>query len=178
MHKVKYSSCELNSMIRTIRDMAYRYGQIGLTEPDDIVQSTMIKVLRKEDGREPNVFWLYKVVRSTALDAGRAASRDRRLTVSHPSTDLRLVCERADQYRELPCDAYIVREPDVEIDLMPRLKNMLGQLRPPLRQVLVLYSEGYSYQEIALMTKTNVGTVRSRLHYARRRAKDLMGDLA
>jgi DNA-directed RNA polymerase specialized sigma24 family protein len=41
----------------------------------------------------------------------------------------------------------------------------------------VLYSEGNSYEEIARLTNTKLGTVRSRLHYARRRAKGLLSGI-
>jgi DNA-directed RNA polymerase specialized sigma24 family protein len=64
---------------------------------------------------------------------------------------------------------------DVEPDLIPRLKNVLKELTKPLRQVLILHAEGYSDSQIAVMTKTKLGTVRSRLHYARKRARCYLG---
>jgi RNA polymerase sigma-70 factor (ECF subfamily) len=178
MQEVLNSNCELESIMRSAKKFAYSYGQIGLVELDDIVQSTMIKVLRKQDGRQVTVSWLYKAVRSTALDAVRAAAADRRLLAGEPYDELGVVCEgdgSFSQMRVAACNA--AREDDVEIDLMPRLKSMLGKLSKPMRQVLVLHCEGFSYQEIAQLTDTNLGTVRSRLHYARRRAKEFLGDL-
>ncbi|MGL1585761.1 sigma factor-like helix-turn-helix DNA-binding protein [Vibrio parahaemolyticus] len=41
----------------------------------------------------------------------------------------------------------------------------------------MLYSEGHSYEEISQLTNVKLGTVRSRLHYARRRAKKLLAGL-
>lgn len=158
--------------------MARRYGQIGLTEPDDIVQCAMVKLLNKKDSKYPTLGWLYKAVRYSALDAGRIASRDERAIWRHPQDDLRCVCERADQHGHLQnYGSYVVREDDREIDLMPRLIDMLEKLSKPLKQVLVLYAEGYSYLEIGRLTNTRVGTVRSRLHYARRQARALLGDM-
>jgi RNA polymerase sigma-70 factor (ECF subfamily) len=166
-------------MFMAAKRMARQYGQIGLAEPDDIIQSAMVKLLKKDDGRKPTLGWLYRAVHSSAMDAGRSASRDKQMICNESSDDPRLVCERADQCSCLRFHGgYIVREESCEIDLMPRLKNMLEKLSKPLKQVLVLYSEGYSYQEIARLTNTNIGTVRSRLHYARRRAQDLLGDMA
>lgn len=179
MQEVERSMTEISSMFMAAKRMARRYGQIGLIEPDDIVQCAMLKLLRKQDGRYPTLGWLYKAVRCSALDAGRIASRDERVIWNHPQDDLRRVCEKADQYGHLQMHGtYVMRENDLEIDLMPRLKNMLEKLSKPLRQVLVLYSQGYSYQEISRLTNTNIGTVRSRLYYARRRAKGLLGDMA
>ncbi len=179
MQEVQRSTAEISSLLTAAKRMASRYGQIGITDPDDIVQLAMLKLLRKQDGRYPTMGWLYKTVHSSAMDAGRIATRDARAIWNHPQDDLRRVCERADEYGHLQMyGTYVVREKDCEVDLMPRLKNMLEKLSKPLRQVLVLYSEGMSYREIAWLTNTNIGTVRSRLHYARRRAKGLLGDMA
>ena len=179
MHEVQCSTEEIGSMFVAAKRMACRYGQIGLAEPDDIIQAAMIKLLKKDDGRKPTLGWLYRAVHSSAMDAGRSAAREKQYMWQDSPDDPRLVCERADQYGCLRFHSgYVVREESCEIDLMPRLKNMLSKLSQPLKQVLVLYSEGYSYQDIARLTNTNIGTVRSRLHYARRRAKSLLGNMA
>ena len=39
---------------------------------------------------------------------------------------------------------------------------------------LWLYAHGYDYGEIAAMTGTNIGTVKSRVHYSRKRLKRLL----
>ena len=59
-----------------------------------------------------------------------------------------------------------------------KLDEALAQLSPEHRTVLVLREyEGLSYQEIADALGCRIGTVMSRLHYARRRARELLGDL-
>lgn len=166
-------------MFQTVKKLARRYRQIGLVEPDDLVQEAMLRILRKRDGKYPTAGWLFKVVHSAAMDAGRDAKSERQYVFQDRFCDVGMVCERADEDSYLPWNnSYVVRESDVEIDLMPRLKKTLSKLSKEGRQVLMLYSEGYSYLEIARMTNSNIGTVRSRLHYARRRAKDLLGDIA
>jgi RNA polymerase sigma-70 factor (ECF subfamily) len=43
------------------------------------------------------------------------------------------------------------------------------------RQILIMYSEeNLSYQEIAEILETNVGTVKSRLHYAKRALRGML----
>ncbi|HEY9871057.1 MAG TPA: sigma factor-like helix-turn-helix DNA-binding protein [Candidatus Obscuribacterales bacterium] len=54
---------------------------------------------------------------------------------------------------------------------------MLDRLSEPLAKVLVLHVQGLSFKEIAELTGANIGTVRSRLHYARKRARQLMKKL-
>jgi len=56
--------------------------------------------------------------------------------------------------------------------------SVLGQLSPPLRVVLVLRDmQELSYEEIAAVLSIPVGTVRSRLHEARRQFRNLWGAL-
>lgn len=179
MQEIERSTAEISSLLLTAKRMACRYGQIGLAEPDDIAQNSMLKLLRKPAGNHTTRGWLFMAVRCSAVDAARKASRERRFLCQNYEVDLGRLCEQIDEYCYLGASApYVVREDCIEIDLMPRLKNMLEKLSKPLKQVLVLHAEGYSYQEIARLTNTNIGTVRSRLHYARRRAKNLLGDMA
>jgi RNA polymerase sigma factor (sigma-70 family) len=159
MQGIQRTDEEVSSMFTAAKRMACRYGRIGLYEPDDICQVAMLKLLKKNDGRPGTTAWLVKVVHTAAMDAGRGTAKDARAILRGS-------------------DSCIVSPPDVEIDLMPHLKNMLGKLSRSLRQVLVLYAEGYSYKEIAVMTNSHIGTVRSRLHHARKKAKDILGDLA
>ena len=146
MQEVRRSTEEIGSMFAAAKKMACRYGQIGLTEPDDIVQTAMLKLLSKDDGKQASLGWLYRVVHSSAMDAGRSASRENKMICRGLPGDLTNICERADQYGYVRLQgSYVVREDELEIDLIPRLKNMLAKLSKPLKQVLTLYSEGYSY---------------------------------
>jgi RNA polymerase sigma factor (sigma-70 family) len=58
--------------------------------------------------------------------------------------------------------------------LLEQLHQVINQLSEKQRQTLILYSEGFSYQEIAEAHGSCVGTVRSRLHGARRQARQLL----
>ncbi len=56
-----------------------------------------------------------------------------------------------------------------------RVHAALDRLSPAHREVLVLrFLEGMSYQDIARVTGGRLGTVRSRLHYAKRALRDLL----
>jgi len=177
MQCIENAAPDISSMLASATRLARRYGQIGVCDPDDIAQNAMVKLLKKIDEEMPTFGWLYMAVRSSAGDAGRCLSRDRKL-VYHLQCNIGLVAEHNSEYSYSPgFSQYSVQEVDNEIDLMPRLKNVLGKLSGPLKQVLVLYSEGHSYEDIARLTNTKLGTVRSRLHYARRRAKKLLSSI-
>jgi RNA polymerase sigma-70 factor, ECF subfamily len=68
-----------------------------------------------------------------------------------------------------PDDLLIRREQEDEF------MNLLNQLPPPQRSVLLLhFIEEFSLEEIGRITETPLGTVKSRLHYAKRALRKLV----
>ncbi len=170
---------ELRLLMRKAKDAARKYGQIGPYDTDDLVQIAMIKVLKRKGDVPPTTGWLYKVVRSVACDAGRQTKREsEHVLFFEDMHQLSRVCEGADQYASVHTSSTYIRPEDHDPGLAMQLKAMLSQLSAPLRQALLMAAEGYSYEEMAAVTKTNIGTVRSRLYYARQRAQVLLGEQA
>jgi RNA polymerase sigma factor (sigma-70 family) len=162
---------DLKEVFALARKMAKRYGRIGIVEEEDLVQTVVSKMLQHKMNANWRG-WLSKVMRSTASDVRRRQGRESAFRYEFKSAEELVVLERTVDEKTVP------RRDMVEIDLMPHLKKMLVELRQPLRTVLVLYSEGYSYDEIASLMKISVGTVRSRLFNARKRARKLLFDVA
>jgi RNA polymerase sigma-70 factor (ECF subfamily) len=177
MQETQRTTQDVRDALPKIRKMANWYGRIGLTEIDDMVQESMIRFLRNRSSAVPGRNWLSKMVRCVAIDALRDVRRERQYLWTEQTDDLQMVCEKVEAKGYRLSDSCVIREQELEIDLVPRLKNVLLQLSGPARQVLLLYADGWSYLEIAEFTNSNVGTVRSRLHYARRRAKEYLSDL-
>lgn len=168
----------ISLIMKMAKKMARRYGQIGITEPDDLVQMAMLKVLKKNP-EEPVTFgWLSRVVRTAAADAGRNASRQISPSwLDDSDREAHSVCENANEQGYLHTSGiHAVKETAIEFDVIPQVKKMLTELPPEQRQALVLQAEGHSCQEIARLTGTNVGTVRTRVFYGRRKAKLLLAD--
>lgn len=176
MYKTERVGIEIGSLQKAATSMAKRYGRIGIQEPEDIAQNALLRMLKRHgNAGVPSMGWLFVAVKFTALDAARAASRENRHVWRGAENEIESYGE-PDSYSRSPIG--VVKEAAVEPDVMPQLTGMLGRLSEPLKQTLVLYAEGYSYTEIAQMTNTNVGTVRSRLHHARRKAKRMLKSLA
>jgi RNA polymerase sigma-70 factor (ECF subfamily) len=77
--------------------------------------------------------------------------------------------ESPDELDEGPDDLLIRREQEAAF------MNLLEQLPPPQRAVLILhFIEDFSIDEIARITETQPGTVKSRLHYAKRALRKLV----
>jgi RNA polymerase sigma-70 factor (ECF subfamily) len=107
---------------------------------------------------EPAAFsaWVYRLARDRAF-------RELRRRRSHlPLEDFDLIDEASDAGEFSPEDA-------------GRIHGALDTLPPEHREVLVLrFIEGLTYDEIAGVVGCHIGTVRSRLHYAKRALRRLI----
>ena len=134
---------------------------------EDTLQNVWIKVLRGIVSlREPEAFrtWIYRIAHNEALIWLRKHGQALELE-SMDSTIPELEAGES-----APLD-------DEEADDAQAIHATLGELNPSHREVLVLrYLEDLSYEEIAAVTGIGVGTVRSRLYYAKRTLRELMED--
>lgn len=179
MYKTERVGIEIGSLQKAATSMAKRYGRIGIQEPEDIAQNAILRMLKRHgNAGVPSMGWLFVAVKFSALDAARVASRENRHVWRGAENEIEFYGEPDSYCRSPIALAGVVKEQAVEPDVMPQLMAMLGSLSEPLKQTLVLYAEGYIYTEIAQMTNTNVGTVRSRLHHARKKAKRMLKSLA
>lgn len=164
----------LDELFRRHRAVAYRvaYRLLG-RESDalDAVQDGFIKALTRLDrfrGTSSFKTWLLRVVSNAALDVGRHRKRDARLPQA-PADD------SPDRYG--PAD---LPAPDTELsraDLRRAIDAALARLPETQRQTFVLHVDGgLSYREVAETLKVSIGTVMSRLFYARQKLKTLLAD--
>jgi RNA polymerase sigma-70 factor, ECF subfamily len=160
----------LDELFRRYRQVAYRvaYRLLG-NEADalDAVQEAFVKALTHLpgfEGRSSFKTWLLRVVSNAALDFGR--QRGRRDAVR---MDL-----LAPQQRE-GLEPVVVSEPGRELDrttLRRQLQDAIAQLPPAQRQTFVLHAEAeLSYREVADVLGISIGTVMSRLFYARQKLR-------
>jgi len=64
----------------------------------------------------------------------------------------------------------------LDAELASKVKDAIFALPPMQREALVLFEyEGLTLNEIAVITNTDVGAVKSRLHRARERLKNVLG---
>jgi RNA polymerase sigma-70 factor (ECF subfamily) len=140
-----------------------------------VTQDVALKLLkaRPHQRQLQHAGWLSAVVRNTVIDRARMQQREAQYLDRSVSLDLSgSVCEGLDEHKW-----YTPRplEPQsMEDYLIPTVREKLQELPAPQRHALVLLAAGYSYIEIAGITGASVGTVRSRIHYARKRAQKLL----
>lgn len=163
-------------MVALAKKYARKFGGVGLHSPEDIAQAALVKWFREKKGVAACADWMYKVVRSVFYDAGRFDGRENRnrLTWLDQGCDLG---EEPPSFSDLIDRVCVVKESSVEFDVMPQIERQLKKLKPNIMRALVLSAEGYSYEEIAKLTGANIGTVKSRIHYARKKAAEKLAHL-
>jgi len=157
----------LDELFRRLRSPAYRvaFRLLG-QEADalDAVQEAFIKVLTKIDGfegRSSFKTWLLRVVSNAALDLARKRGRRNGLPVetedaAEPAPGLTVWTDPAGGLENA--------------DLRRSLDRALHSLPDVMRQTFVLHVDGdLSYKEVAEVLGISIGTVMSRLYYARQR---------
>ena len=136
-----------------------RDEQAGL----DLVQETFIAAVKHIGGlRDDGKFgsWLFGIAHQKVVQRWRKHGGKEILFDEVP--------ESPDEFENSPDDLLIRREQEAEC------MNLLNQLPLPQRSVLLLhFVEDFSLEEIAGITQTPLGTVKSRLHYAKKALRKL-----
>src|SRR5262249_28691742 len=160
----------LEELFRRYRLPAYRVAHRLLgNEADalDAVQDGFIKALTHLpgfQGRSSFKTWLLRVVSNAALDLGRQRGRRGALSLE--------VIGRPDQDRAPPPAPQHPTAGLERADLRPLLDQALATLPEAQRRTFVLHADAeMSYREVAEAMGISIGTVMSRLYYARQKLR-------
>jgi RNA polymerase sigma-70 factor (ECF subfamily) len=108
--------------------------------------------------------WLYRIVMNEAIDWKRRAVRRESVSLEAQPEGVR---ERIEQHTLIQPESG-PRQAAADQELLEKLELCMEDLSPEHQQVLVLREvQGMPYSEIAEICGIKVGTVMSRLHYAR-----------
>ena len=157
------------------RETAYRvaYRLLG-NDADalDAVQEGFIKTLthlRGFERRSSFKTWLLRIVSNAALDLGR--QRGRRETLS-----LDAINWQEQDFGPIPSGFDPIQEVE-QADLRQALDAALAELPEAQRRTFVLHVDGgLSYREVADAMRISIGTVMSRLFYARQKLKGMLAN--
>ena len=163
----------LDELFRRYRGLAYRVAHRLLgNEADalDAVQDGFVKALTHLDGfegRSSFKTWLLRVVSNAALDLGRQRGRrEQRRSDESALNDWEISGPAQEPGRELE-----------RADLRRMLQAALMRLPEAQRRTFVLHVDGeLSYREVADVLEISIGTVMSRLFYARQKLRALLSE--
>lgn len=140
------------------------------SDADDIAQETFIRAYRnihRFRGRSSFYTWLYRITVNCSKDHLRRRSRKAEI----------LLADTRDEEKGTDALTYIGRPPEAlaeaqALELRGAVDQAMQSLSVKHRAALVLHEfEGLAHADIARVMGCSVGTVRSRLHYARERMR-------
>jgi len=161
----RYQTRLLNFIYRTIGDRE---------KAEDLVQEVFIRVYRhlhRFDRSKKFSTWIYTIASNLAKNELRNRSRNPLVLFQTIRAGFQ------DEERPLQFEDSSMRPDDLyrKRHLRELVEQSVAQLPPHHREVFVLRElEGKSYEEIAEITSTNLGTVKSRLNRARNSFADII----
>jgi RNA polymerase sigma-70 factor (ECF subfamily) len=154
-------------LARDVERPLYRLAvrMVGHVDAEDVVQDALLAAWRSLASFEGSSFraWIFRIATNRALDRLRSRRRHPELPLDPPAEedDERSWAEPAAPGPELG-DIAADREALVVVE------EALATLPAEQRAVLLLRDiEGFAYEEIAIITAVEIGTVKSRIHRGR-----------
>lgn len=152
-------------------------------EAEEVVQDAFVKVHQNLDRfRNQASFgaWVFKIAHNICMDVQRNRHRKRGLRVlafdPQSTLDSETTADSHTQTVSQIADPSMNPAQKLEFDEQEEVvSKALSALPEPQRTVLILFDvEGFTYQEVAEIIGSSVGTVRSRLHYGRIKMRELL----
>ncbi|MCL5102750.1 MAG: sigma-70 family RNA polymerase sigma factor [Armatimonadetes bacterium] len=161
---------EFDTLVQRYHKQAYNiaYRMAGNhADAEDLTQEAFIRAFRffGQYRRElPFDSWLYKIMSNVFIDRLRRKPKAKIRSLDQP-----VVTEDGEAQFDVADTSAGPEECLISHEMDSRIQAALDTL-PDAFRLAVIYAdiEGLSYEEIAEATKTNIGTVRSRLHRGRR----------
>ncbi len=161
---------------RTVYALLYQLAP-DWVDTSDLAQEVFIRVWRSINNlRNPSSFrgWLTQIVTNLFYDELRR--RPRRLPTVSMDEGLNPDSEEGELVtRDIPDISLPPDEKVLNRELSEIIREAMAKLPEQFRTAIVLREvEGLSYEEIAVLTKTEMGTVKSRIARARTKLQELL----
>lgn len=141
------------------------------SDAEDLVQDSFIRAFRffhRYDQSLPFANWLYRIVTNAHIDEVRRRSKLRVASLDEPHPETGSKWEIADGSAS---PEKLLMSGEFEAEMQEALLRMTPEFRIA---ILLSDMEGMSYEEIAEIMRTSIGTVRSRIHRGRRQLRRLL----
>lgn len=166
---------EFGRLVELYRDkafaVAFKMTLGNRADAEELVQDAFVRAYRfwdKYDPEKPFDSWLLRIMRNIQIDKKRKQS-----AISIVSEEDSNYNKTGERYNYSDEDQTGVDEQVINNCESEKVMEIVNTLPEVFRTVVLLAdSEGMSYEDIAEVTATNVGTVRSRIHRGRKLLKE------
>lgn len=152
---------------------AYAARMVGAQAAEDVAQDVFLRMYRSLDtfrGDASFTTWLFRITHNVCIDYRRRRKNEPLLSLDGT--------REGDVSGRQPMQAVDEADPHRTVEVMElheMVQRALARLSDKHRAVLVLHDmHGFRYDEIKDIVGCSLGTVRSRLHYARRALKKIL----
>jgi RNA polymerase sigma factor (sigma-70 family) len=157
------TAVEFSYQLTSLHDNLSRFAySLTLNREDamDLLQETMLKALRSRSQFMDNTnfrAWTFTIMKNTFINSYRRHLHQR--TVFDKTPDAHYLSQNKDTFYDVPDSLYSAKE----------LSALINRLGDEYRAPLQLHIAGYKYKEIAENLGLNLGTVKSRIFFARQK---------
>jgi RNA polymerase sigma-70 factor (ECF subfamily) len=142
----------------------------------DLTQEVLLRMCRSiKSLRNPKTFkyWLNRIITNLFYDELRKAPRQlKTISLDEPAYDSD---EEQSPARDVPDVSDMPDKLALNSELDQKIQQAIQNLPEQFRTIIVLREiQGLSYEEIASLTETNIGTVKSRLARARLKLQEVL----
>jgi RNA polymerase sigma-70 factor (ECF subfamily) len=141
------------------------------TDAEDLVQEAYLRAYRffhRYDQSLPFTSWLYRIMTNAHIDDMRRKGRLRTTSLDEPHPETGATWDLAD---EASSPEMLLYDQEMEAEIQEGLNRMTPDFRIA---VLLADLEGMSYEDVAAIMKTSIGTVRSRIHRGRKQLRNYL----
>ncbi len=131
----------------------------------DLVQDTMLKAItyREQFQNDTNLkAWTYTILKNTFINNYRKSTRQK--TIFDNTSNLFFLSTTQESRNVSAESAYSAKE----------IQKVIEELNDDLRIPFKMHVEGYKYKEIAEKLNLNIGTVKSRIFFSRKKLMDVL----
>ncbi|MBN2703670.1 MAG: sigma-70 family RNA polymerase sigma factor [Pontiellaceae bacterium] len=136
-------------------------------DAEDLVQEVFVKAYRalpRFKGKSSFYTWLYRIAVNKTINYRKKRNRKRAMSLDQFDNEIKL----DEVYHDLTSKGSPLRNLSLT-ELQKKMNEALQNLSEKHRTVVILHDmQGVQHEDIAKMTGASVGTIRSRLFYARR----------
>ena len=156
----------LYSASLSLKAPALKYTR-NLDDANDLIQETLLKALKNKHKFQEGTnikAWLYIIMKNTFITKYHQVDKKNKLV------------DPLENSQELMSSNTVAQNGGVSSINLEIIHQALNKLDPDYRTPFLMYFQGYKYEEIADKLNKPMGTVKNRIHMARKNLMDVLKD--